>query len=259
MKRLALLLALANLGYFAWWHLYSPPSVRPAPAPALPAGVAGIRLASEVGGATNAGSGLLASSDGEEAAAPENPARAEAAKDVTSTAAPALGAPSLREEDEAARTPPAPTGGGAARCFTLGPFDSRQPAETLAVRLVAAGLHAEAREEEEEVVADYWVYLPARTPEEARLLLDRVAAEGIVDRYLDSKRHLVSLGLYRYRNMAERRRRELEALGFSPRVEPRKRRRTRYRVIVTPSPQGPSREALEQLVGEEVPVLEADC
>ena len=298
MKRLALLLALANLVYFAWWHLYPPHSMRPVPAP--PSDLPLIRLSSEVDTSPVPNGGLPALSAREETPSREVSAPAESATEATISAAPAAPVAEMRPLHEAGsaaqagRMPPPDVGplteagsAGAdgspppsapripaeaadepeavagrevaARCFTLGPFDSRSPAETLAARLAAAGHHAEVREKSEEVVADFWVYLPARTLEEARALLARVVAKGITDRYLDSKRHLVSLGIYTYRNMAERRRQELEALGFSPRLEPRTRRRMRYRVFVTPSPEGLSREALEQLVGEEVPILEVDC
>ena len=299
MKRLALLLALANLVYFAWWHLYPPHSMRPVPAP--PSDLPLIRLSSEVDTSPVPNGGLPALSAREETPSREVSAPAESATEATISAAPAAPVAEMRPLHEAGsaaqagRMPPPDVGplteagsagaGGspppsapripaeaadepeavagrevAARCFTLGPFDSRSPAETLAARLAAAGHHAEVREKSEEVVAaDYWVYLPARTLEEARALLARVVAKGITDRYLDSKRHLVSLGIYTYRNMAERRRQELEALGFSPRLEPRTRRRMRYWVFVTPSQVGLSREALEELAGEAVPILEVGC
>ena len=302
MKRLALLLALANLVYFAWWHLYPPPSVRQVPAPAPPSDLPLIRLSSEVDPSPVPNGGLPALSAREETPSREVSALAESATEATIPAAPAAPVAEMRPLHEAGsaaqagRMPPPDVGTHseaeagsagadgstppsapripaeaadepeavagrevAARCFTLGPFDSRSPAETLAARLAAAGHHAEVREKSEEVVADYWVYLPARSLEEARALLARVVAKGITDRYLDSKRHLVSLGIYTYRNMAERRRQELEALGFSPRLEPRTRRRMRYRVFVTPSQVGLSREALEELAGEAVPIVENDC
>jgi len=90
----------------------------------------------------------------------------------------------------------------------------------------AAGLQAAVAREAERRVTGYWVYLPPFPDREAaREAVRRLAEGGVHDvQVLGGRRaNAVSLGLFRNRALAERRRAQAAALGYEPVIEPRVR------------------------------------
>jgi len=121
----------------------------------------------------------------------------------------------------------------AARACRAVAVAGRDRARALARSARAAGLEAELGRVEAREVTGYWVYLPPFPDREAaREAVRRLAEAGVRDvQVLGGRRaNAVSLGLFRNRALAERRRQQAAALGYEPVVEPRARRAERWRV-----------------------------
>ena len=110
---------------------------------------------------------------------------------------------------------------------------ARERARALARTARAAGLEAAVARAQAQQVTGYWVYLPPFPDRDAaREAVRRLAEAGVRDvQVLGGRRaNAVSLGLFRNRALAERRREQAAALGYEPVIEPRARVVERWRV-----------------------------
>ncbi|MGC1458260.1 MAG: SPOR domain-containing protein [Steroidobacteraceae bacterium] len=122
------------------------------------------------------------------------------------TGAPALGAGS-----------PAATG----HCVTVGPFSDINASAAASELLKTRGFTPMQRDEPGEDLVDYWVYLDLPSDAEATRMLQKLRAGGVADARImpatatiESRR--VSVGLFTEREGAERRSRQVKALGQTP-------------------------------------------
>jgi cell division septation protein DedD len=180
-RLLVLLLLAANLGVGAWLFL-TPRVVVPAPVAADP-GVAPLVLLSEREGATSPGAEELT-------AAPE---AADAARDD--------------------------------RCLSLGPFPTQSDLRRAVNALTPAVKRTRTRESRTTQSRGFLVYLPAPASREQALSVAReLYGRGVRDYYVvtaGGQQNTISLGLFRDRNNAERRRAEIAAMGFTPAITER--------------------------------------
>ncbi|WP_297526625.1 SPOR domain-containing protein [Thiohalobacter sp.] len=225
------LLLLANLLLFAWWQMQPEPGPEPSPRPpALGPGVAALRLLSErPAAAVEAGrppavepETVAETEPGgtgtETAIEPEAPV---SPTDEQGTGAPAAEAPSPAPVPQIASAPPAQP-----VCSTIGPFDTREAAEALAAELGGRGLEVEMRMTYSREPAGYWVFLPVKDRHAGQAAAERLVAAGVKDYFVGPD--FVSLGIFRDRAAAERRDRELRAMGYETRMERRFRKREVY-------------------------------
>jgi len=121
----------------------------------------------------------------------------------------------------AAGTPAAAPAPAPPRCVSLGPFADAAVAETIAQRLVAAGLQPAAREEAQQHRDGYWIVLATAGAAEQRAALARIRRAGVQDAYAmpDDPQWRISLGIYSDRERAEQRAAALQPLDLAARVE----------------------------------------
>jgi cell division septation protein DedD len=231
-RNLFLALVLANLA-FAAWHLWfsQPPRAGHVADPAVP----GITLLSELPPDLKA----LPSVDdsGASSGGGEVPGGAPAgAAEHAASAAPVGGA------QAAAAPPPSSAAGGAAagaagaHCSSVGPFRELAQAATAAANLRAAGYQPTQRVAEGDIWIGYWVYIDAiATEAQANEILAKVRDAGVTDSYVipnSDSGNLVSLGVFSEISGVSRRREQVRALGFDPKIVDRTRRATVYWVDV---------------------------
>jgi sporulation related protein len=204
MRNLFLALVLANLAFAAWHTWFSKP---PRPIRATDPGVPGITLVSEL---------------------PEDLADLDSVTDAESS-------PANTTASNAAAPAPA-DGDTPQRCSSVGPFRELAQAATAAANLRAAGYQPMQRVAEGEIWIGYWVYIETTSNEtEANAILAKVRAEGVTDSYVipnSDSGALVSLGVFSEISGVSRRRDQVRALGFEPKVVDRTRRATVYWVDI---------------------------
>jgi hypothetical protein len=214
-RYLIYLLVIANLAFWAWY----PPSPQPMPkdrALSLPPGVESLVLLRERGAAEVTDlpeAGVLEVSEAvEEAVAPvEEP--------------PSEPGPPEREVV-------------ADRCYSIGPFMAEQDQAAAAASLRRAGLEVKPRSSDVQEPIGYWVYLPAMPAEESRRVAAALTRQGISD-YFIGRQNYISLGAFSAKPAAEERRRQIAALGYEPRLDPRFRTRTGFWLDVLESGASP--------------------
>jgi cell division septation protein DedD len=246
MRNLFLVLLLANLA-FAAWHAWFAQPARPTHVvdPSLP----GITLVKELPDDVAAFSG--AGNLPESAPQPGDSVVAQSADGVgdASTAGDNAG-DRERPDDVAARAETAPTrlesptaapatrSGvvAGARCTSVGPFRELSQAATAAATLRTAGFQPTQRVAEGDIWIGYWVYIEAiASVALANDILAKVRAEGVTDSYVipnSDSGNLVSLGVFSEISGVSRRREQVRALGYEPKVVDRTRRATVYWVDV---------------------------
>lgn len=110
-------------------------------------------------------------------------------------------------------------------CRTLGPFQTQADARAAANALRPLVKRSRTRETQQTQTRGYWVYFAAAPSREAALATARQLADKKVRDYYvvtaGEQQNMISLGLFRDQNNAERRRAELAALGFDPKVNTR--------------------------------------
>ena len=222
MRNLCLALVLANLA-FAAWHLWfsQPPRAVHVADPDVP----GITLVSELPPDLKV---LPRVDDAAASAGVEVPVDGPAdAPEHAASAAPAAGAP---PPADAAAAAPGP------HCSSVGPFRELAQAATAAANLRAAGYQPIQRVAEGDIWIGYWVYLDSLATEaQANEILAKVRDAGVTDSYVipnSDSGSLVSLGVFSEISGVSRRREEVRALGFDPKVVDRTRRATVYWVDV---------------------------
>lgn len=219
MRNLFLVLVLANLAFAAWHAWFSEP---PRTVHARDTDLPGITLVSELPEdlvnlpTADAGpQGGGAAEDGASAAAAAPQSAAGAADNPAVTAA-------------------------AAHCSSVGPFRELAQAATAAANLRAAGYQPMQRVAEGDIWIGYWVYIDAiPTEQQANEILAKLRGTGVTDSYVipnSDSGNLVSLGVFSEISGVSRRREEVRALGYEPKVVDRTRRATVYWVDVMLSP-----------------------
>ncbi len=216
------LLVLLNIGTYYWYRHYadSPAQYEPPVASAPPEGVRSLRLLSETA---------------------EKQAPTASAQVTVDTAPPPRKEPALQTTPPAPPAPeqltvditPASPSQTSQQCLRGGPFKTAQ--ERMKVRQWLTSLStAEITENDEtsQGKTTYWVGL-GRTERlsDANKILDELQQAGIKDIAvipLKAGGYLVSLGLYRFQDIALKRRQQIRALGFDARIHPRTRQRTLY-------------------------------
>ncbi len=110
-------------------------------------------------------------------------------------------------------------------CRTLGPFQTQADARAAATALRPLVKRSRTRETQRTQTRGYWVYFAAAPSREQALATARQLAEKKVRDYYvvtaGEQQNMISLGLFRDQNNAERRRAELSALGFEPKIATR--------------------------------------
>lgn len=172
------------------------------------------------------------------------------------------GAPGPRDSLVSAAPPPPPP--PATRCYRLGPIDAANQVASLGAALTGRGLSYIQRNDTVRAESGYWVHLPpaaSRAAAEARLRELRKA--GVKDIYIAPDKgqdHTVSLGVFKERDNAERRLRELTARGIKARLDTRFEVRTRHWLEVQSVEANDSViDALRALAGPAVAVAEGGC
>lgn len=232
MKAVAVALLLANLLLFGW--LYShPQAYRPSivtETKAFPAPVEPLLLLRERSTMAKTHS-VETSPPRAQESAPEPPISAEVppALNNAATTADASDPSPIREDTSATEeiSPAAPQSGGPAAeitperiCQTIGPFPSRTQVDEFVSQVATLGGEPVVRASQIEQPSGYWVYLPAMPHTEARHIIDELSARGVKDYFL-GRQNFISLGVFSDKRSAEIRFRDIQALGYAPRLEPR--------------------------------------
>jgi len=107
-------------------------------------------------------------------------------------------------------------------CRRIGPFPTQADARAAMNTFTPLARRIRMQETRATQTRGYWVHLPAMPSREQALGVAReLSAKGVRDYYVvtaGEQQNTVSLGLFRDRNNAERRRAEITGLGFSPQV-----------------------------------------
>ncbi|MBA8885097.1 SPOR domain-containing protein [Dokdonella fugitiva] len=126
---------------------------------------------------------------------------------------------------ELASAPESPADLANDQCRRFGPFPTQADARAAMTALTPLTKRIRVREEHATQTRGYWVYLPAMPTREQALATARaLAAKSVHDYYVvtaGDQQNTISLGLFRDQGNAERRRAEIAALGFSPKVNTR--------------------------------------
>jgi preprotein translocase subunit YajC len=118
------------------------------------------------------------------------------------------------------------------RCGMVGYVKTRIAAEEILVKLRAFGLAPEIQTKIRKEQTGYWALIPPRKTRQAAIeMTKKLQRSGVTDvwRFTSGElAHAVSLGLFRDMERASIRKREIEALGFGAKVQPRYRETTEY-------------------------------
>lgn len=130
-----------------------------------------------------------------------------------------------------------------ARCYTIGPIGSQAELRRVAELLSPLLADLQVRERLRTETRGHAVFLPAfPSRAEALAAARRLAEQGIRDYYVvtsGEQENTISLGLFRDPEAAERRSRQLEALGFSPLVRERVEQTRVYFLDLIEDPSAP--------------------
>jgi len=265
MRNAFFLLVLANLAFAAWHSWYSPSRIphaadtdlpkltlvrevppevadrreanAAAPDVHLPTDDAALAKAQESGGAAPQPAPAAATPT---AAAPASSTRPAPTSTPPSAAAPARPSASptatATATTSASAAPTARDAAGVARCTSVGPFRDLAQAATAAATLRTSGYQPTQRVADGDIWIGYWIYIDAiPTEAEANAILAKVRGQGITESYVipnSDSGNLVSLGVFGEIGNVTRRREQVRALGYDPKVVDRTRRGTVYWVDV---------------------------
>ena len=240
MRNVFLVLVLANLTFAAWSAWFAPGQ---GTGRSADDGLPGLTLVSEVPEDLRS-SGVVVEPEAGAAAATVSPlptsaenlpsdAPDDAVEDPAATAAADAVPPAVTPDavTAAAAAPlPAPS------CTSVGPFRELSQAATAAAALRTAGYMPVQRVSEGDIWIGYWVYIQAiETEAEANAILAKMRDAGITDSYMipnSDSGNLVSLGVFSEISGVSRRRDQVRALGYEPKIVDRTRRATVYWVDV---------------------------
>jgi RND family efflux transporter MFP subunit len=150
-------------------------------------------------------------------------------------------------------------------CLTAGPYDQKKAAEKNARQLRTAGLDVVIETYQAQETAGYRVvsnWFDSRA--KAKALVAKLKQAGVKDYFLPPHKKAgvrVALGLYADERFAAKRVRELSKKGFTARIVPWQRPKTRYALTITgrPGPQAAQRLANLPSLDGEAPTLTASC
>ena len=123
-------------------------------------------------------------------------------------------------ESQAAAEPPAAS--ATDRCQSIGPFPTQADMRAAMSTLTTHVPRIQYRQEQAHQSRGFWVYLPALPSRDAALATARtLSARNVHDYYVvtaGDQQNTISLGLFHDRGNAERRRADIDALGFKAQV-----------------------------------------
>ncbi|MDE2089585.1 MAG: SPOR domain-containing protein [Gammaproteobacteria bacterium] len=190
MRLLFLFLLLLNLAFFAWEYSH-PETPPPAPPPETEPGIAPLVLLSE------------------RSAVPPAP----------STSAAPVAVPADTARAKTAVATPVPVQHPDA-CYIIGPFEARTQAQRVMHRLNGLGFPARLRTQTRRVPGDYWVYLPPLPSRQAALQrVHALAGRGMKNYFIvtsGEQQNAISLGVFKDKASAERRKAQVAAMGYTP-------------------------------------------
>ena len=206
MRELALFLLFANLAYLGWALLIDSPRDVPIQGNSLDPNAPRLVLASERDAATERAAKLAANRK----AVPNSPA-------ATTTTAPPQSA-----------------------CISVGPFQDLSSAAQATATVAGAGHRPRQRLEQGELWVGYWVHVPGfSNREEAERAVAKLKQNGIDDVYISlsssaeaSSNNVVSLGVFKDADRAQRLLQEAKGLGFAAQVTDRTRSGSLYWIDV---------------------------
>ncbi len=149
------------------------------------------------------------------------------------------------------------------RCYVVGPFGKDEAVDDMLHWLRRAGGAVEFRWAEQQTPKSYWVYIsPRSSTEEARVMLRRLAADGVQDYVRIMRgpmRNAISLGLFSKRESADRRMADLRRRGYVPSMDIRfQKERVQWLDVSFPAAtQAPTTAFQEKFPATELAV--ADC
>jgi len=128
-------------------------------------------------------------------------------------------------------------------CGSIGPFATQADMRGAINALTPLVSRIQYREAHATETRGYWVYLPAMASREQALAIARqLSAKGVRDYYVvtaGDQQNTISLGLFRDRGNADKRRNEVAALGFNPELITRTEELPVYWVDFATDPQRP--------------------
>jgi len=204
MRALALLLIVVNLAYLGWATLIDARAPIPEPQPLDPS-VQRLVLASER---------------------------------LAPTSSAAASQPAVQRGANRAPTSGNPSVAAGSQCVSIGPFQDLTTAAQATATLNSAGNSSRQRMEQGEVWIGYWVHVPGFAKhEDAERAMARLKEHGIADVYIslsggESASSVISLGVFRESDRAQRLLAEAKSLGFAAQIADRTRSGTVYWVDV---------------------------
>ena len=128
-------------------------------------------------------------------------------------------------------------------CNSIGPFATQADMRGALNALTPFVTRIQYREAHATETRGYWVYLPATSSREQALAIARqLSAKGVRDYYVvtaGDQQNTISLGLFRDKGNAEKRRNEVAALGFVPELVTRTEELPVYWLDFASDPQHP--------------------
>jgi len=125
-------------------------------------------------------------------------------------------------------------------CYTIGPFNNENSADTAATQLLKQDLKTTQRVAITQHLTGYWVVLDHENDlAEARLLITEIKGKGLSDVTIvpvGNKRYVISLGFYAQQHTLKNRKRALVMLGYDINVDERYRNKTHYWLDLLNSP-----------------------
>ena len=144
---------------------------------------------------------------------------------------------------ELATAPESPADISNDTCTSIGPFGTQADMRGALNALTPLVSRIQYREAHATETRGYWVYLPAMSSREQALTIARqLSAKGVRDYYVvtaGDQQNTISLGLFRDRGNAEKRRNEVATLGFTPELITRTEELPVYWVDFASDPQHP--------------------
>ena len=201
MRAIALLLIVTNLGYLGWATLID----APAPPPVAATDEAAPRL-------------VLASE--------RVPAQTENTKIAKRTVVAKAAAPTPDKTPSAAQQ----------QCMSVGPFQDLPTVAQASAVLEGAGFDSRQRLEPGELWIGYWVSIAGfTTHEQAQAAVERLKSKGVDDAYIlpgADPPNVISLGVFKEHDRAQRRLSEAKGLGFEATIADRTRAGSVYWIDV---------------------------
>lgn len=224
MKAVVLLLLTANLAVFGWLYTHQD-DYRPrydAQAKQLSPTIERLQLLNERVVAEQISSPVEPRSDQVAVPAASAEPSADAAVEIenptleTQTDSSSAITATTPESNESSEPPPPP----AMLCQTVGPFINQADIDVLVGELKVLGVVASRRTVQMQQPSGFWVYLQAMPSAEAQRIVDELAKKGVEDYFL-GRQNFISLGIFNDKRTAEARMRDITALGYDARLEPR--------------------------------------